>query len=200
SGFRKQKNGAGVKCQVSGVRCQVLGAPSATAQDGRNPSKDFIPRLRDHRGHGEETPAKTVGQRTRNGNLVIPARAEVLFSVVAVRSEVNLFFAAGEEDGPGAITRRSGNQKQILLPQGGIRMTCHPESTAAGRLKEVVWQLPALSISNRQSKIGNPRGRFRCKLGSCLPVSPRQRSRHEDTTDSIAICPASSRRIVCVRP
>ena len=39
------------------------------------PKKDFIPRLRDHRGHGEEMQAKTVGQQTRNRNLVIPARA-----------------------------------------------------------------------------------------------------------------------------
>src|SRR5208337_2223843 len=38
------------------------------------PKKDFIPRLRDHRGHGEGMQAKTVGQQTRNRNLVIPAR------------------------------------------------------------------------------------------------------------------------------
>src|SRR5208337_1061570 len=39
------------------------------------PKEHFIPRLRDHRGHGEEMQAKTVGQQTRNRNLVIPARA-----------------------------------------------------------------------------------------------------------------------------
>jgi len=36
---------------------------------------DFTPRLRDHRGHREEMQAKTVGQETRDCNLVVPVRA-----------------------------------------------------------------------------------------------------------------------------
>jgi hypothetical protein len=39
--------------------------------------------------------AKTAGEQTRNRNPVtLLARAEVLFSVVSVRSVVNFFFAA----------------------------------------------------------------------------------------------------------
>jgi hypothetical protein len=41
----------------------------------RNQGRISSPRLRDHRGHGEEMQAKTVGQQTRNRDPVIPAGA-----------------------------------------------------------------------------------------------------------------------------
>jgi len=42
---------------------------------------DFIPRLRDHRGHREKMHPKTVSQGTRNCNLVVPVREKKYFSL-----------------------------------------------------------------------------------------------------------------------
>jgi hypothetical protein len=53
----------------------LLDEPTAGLDPITASEKDFIPRLRDHRGHGEEMQAKAVGQQTRNRNLIIPARA-----------------------------------------------------------------------------------------------------------------------------
>src|SRR5208337_637408 len=116
-----------------------------------------------------------------------------------VNCEYGRWYVVGGRSGKAGSGRQAsgiGNQEsECRAPT-----YCRLPSAFCLLLKEVMWHLAALSISNRQSKIGNPGGRFRCKLGSCLPVSPRQRSRHEDTTDSTVICPACSRRIVCVRP
>jgi hypothetical protein len=70
------------------MKTSAITRPLAATQEGFH-----------HRGHGEEMQAKTVSQQTRNRNFksLLP-RAEVLFSVVSVRSVVN--FSAARRDFP----------------------------------------------------------------------------------------------------